>query len=186
MGMYFVQREIPKYEAQALAKVFLNALDDRIGMPAMGAFVVAILDQSECSFFIKRVQKHFGKRLRFVLRNFPLNEIHPHAESAAETAEFAGAHGKFWEMHDLLFESKNRLGGELFQELAKRLKLASADLLAALEKREFLAKVRADFAGGARSGVNGTPTFFINGRRDDDPFEYADLVAAIEAVLQSK
>ena len=135
---------------------------------------------------VKRVQKHFGKRLRFVFRNFPLNEIHPHAESAAETAEFAGAHGKFWEMHDLLFESQNRLGGELFQGLAKRLKLASADLLAALEKREFLAKVRADFAGGARSGVNGTPTFFINGRRDDDPFEYADLVAAIEAVLQSK
>ncbi len=56
---------------------------------------------------VKRVQKHFGKRLRFVFRNFPLNEIHPHAESAAETAEFAGAHGKFWEMHDLLFESVN-------------------------------------------------------------------------------
>src|SRR5260370_20448003 len=114
---------------------------------------------------VKRVQKHFGKRLRFVFRNFPLNEIHPHAESAAETAEFAGAHGKFWEMHDLLFESQNRLGGELFQHLASRLKLASADLLSALEKREFLPHVRSDFPAGARSGVNGTPTCFINGRR---------------------
>jgi protein-disulfide isomerase len=135
---------------------------------------------------VKRVQKHFGKRLRFVFRNFPLGEMHPHAEFAAETAEFAGAHGKFWEMHDLLFESQNRLGGELFQELAKRLKLASADLLTALEKREFLPRVRADFAGGVRSGVNGTPTFFINGQRHDASFEYVDLVAAIEAVLQSK
>jgi protein-disulfide isomerase len=135
---------------------------------------------------VKRVQKHFGKRLRFVFRNFPLGEMHPHAEFAAETAEFAGAHGKFWEMHDLLYESQNRLGGELFQELAKRLKLAWADLLTALEKREFLARVRADFAGGVRSGVNGTPTFFVNGKRHDAPFEYVDLVAAIEAVLQSK
>jgi len=133
---------------------------------------------------VKRVQKHFGKRLRFVFRNFPLNEIHPHAESAAETAEFAGAHGKFWEMHDLLFESQNRLTGELFQVLAKQLKLASADLLTALQKREFLARVRADFAGGVRSGVNGTPTFFVNGLRHDASFEYVDLVAAIEAVLQ--
>jgi protein-disulfide isomerase len=135
---------------------------------------------------VKRVQKHFGKRLRFVFRNFPMGEIHPHAEFAAETAEFAGAHGKFWEMHDLLFENQNRLGGELFQELAKQLKLASADLLSALEKREFLARVRADFAGGVRSGVNGTPAFFINGQRHDAPFEYVDLVAAIEAALQSK
>ena len=135
---------------------------------------------------VKRVQKHFGKRLRFVFRNFPLGEMHPHAEFAAETAEFAGTHGKFWEMHDLLYERQNRLGGELFQELAKRLKLASADLLTALETREFLDRVRADFAGGVRSGVNGTPTFFINGQRHDAPFEYADLVAAIEAVLQSK
>jgi protein-disulfide isomerase len=135
---------------------------------------------------VKRIQKHFGKRLRFVFRNFPLGEMHPHAEFAAETAEFAGTHGKFWEMHDLLFESQNRLGGELFEELAKRLKLASADLHTALETREFLVRVRADFAGGVRSGVNGTPTFFINGQRHDTPFEYADLVAAIEAVLQSK
>ena len=135
---------------------------------------------------VKRVQKHFGKLLRFVFRNFPLGEMHPHAEFAAETAEFAGTHGKFWEMHDLLFESQNRLAGKLFQELAKRLKLASADLLTALETREFLARVRADFAGGVRSGVNGTPTFFMNGQRHDAPFEYADLVAAIEAVLQSK
>jgi len=65
---------------------------------------------------IKRVQKRFGKSLRFVFRNFPLSELHPQAESAAETTEFAGVRGKFWEMHDLLFENQERLsGGPLFE-----------------------------------------------------------------------
>jgi protein-disulfide isomerase len=132
---------------------------------------------------VQRVQKHFGKRLRFVFRNFPLNEMHPHAESAAESAEFAGGRGKFWEMHDLLFENQDRLDGALFQELAQKLKLAPTDLREALEKREYMARVRADFTGGVRSGVNGTPTFFINGQRHDGPFEYQDLVGAIEGAL---
>ncbi|HEV3218876.1 MAG TPA: thioredoxin domain-containing protein [Candidatus Acidoferrales bacterium] len=132
---------------------------------------------------VKRIQKHFGDRLRLVFRNFPLKEMHPHAEFAAETAEFAAAHGKFWEMHDALYENQTHLGGPLYEELAKKLKLAPADLAASLEKREFQAKVRADFSGGVRSGVNGTPTFFINGQRHDDSYEYEVLVAAIEAAL---
>ena len=132
---------------------------------------------------VKLIQKHFGKRLRFVFRNFPLNESHPHAESAAESAEFAGAHGKFWEMHDLLFENQDRLSGDLYLELAQELHLAPADLQRALEERKYQARVRADFTGGVRSGVNGTPTFFINGRRHDGPFEYEDLLGAIEEAL---
>ena len=132
---------------------------------------------------VKLIQKHFGKRLRFVFRNFPLNESHPHAESAAESAEFAGAHGKFWEMHDLLFENQDRLSGDLYLELAQELQLAPADLQRALEERKYRARVRADFSGGVRSGVNGTPTFFINGQRHDGPFEYEDLMGAIEEAL---
>jgi protein-disulfide isomerase len=135
---------------------------------------------------VKRVQKHFGERLRFVFRNFPLSQMHPNAESAAEVSEFAAAHGKFWEMHDLLFENQNRLGIELYAELAQQLKLAPADPSAALQKKEYLSKVRSDFSGGVRSGVNGTPTFFINGQRHDAPVEYGDLVAAIEAALSAK
>ena len=73
---------------------------------------------------VKRLQKHFSQRLRFVFRNFPLNEIHAQAEVAAEAAEFAAAHGKFWEMQDLLFENQTRFSPPLFQELAQ--KLASA------------------------------------------------------------
>jgi protein-disulfide isomerase len=133
---------------------------------------------------VKRVQKHFGKKLRFVFRNFPLAEMHPHAESAAESAEYAGAQGKFWEMHDGLFENQAQLGGALYLKLAQQLGLPPQDLRAAVEKREFLARVKSDFTGGVRSGVNGTPTFFINGKRYDGSFEFADLVEAIETAIE--
>ena len=129
---------------------------------------------------IKRVQKHFGKSLRFVFRNFPLSELHAHAESAAETAEFAGARGKFWEMHDLLFENQERLSGDLYFELAEQLSLPIETLRKALEDGTYQARVRADFSSGVRSGVNGTPTFFVNGKRHDGPFDYEALVPAIQ------
>ena len=134
---------------------------------------------------VKQVQKHFKKRLRFIFRNFPLSEMHANAEAAAETAEFAGAEGKFWEMHDLLFENQARLGDALFAELSERLKLSSSELDQALEQKTFEARVRADFSGGVRSGVNGTPTFFINGVRHDAPFDYDTLVSAIHEVLDA-
>jgi protein-disulfide isomerase len=86
-------------------------------------------------------------------------------------------------MHDLLFDNQNRLGGDLYLELAQELQLAPADLQRALEERKYRARVRADFTGGVRSGVNGTPTFFINGQRHDGPFEYEDLEGAIEDAL---
>jgi len=132
---------------------------------------------------VKAVQEHVGKRLRFVFRNFPLTRIHPEAESAAETAEFAGAHGRFWEMHDGLYENQGSLGLPLYLSLAKALRLPEQDLTDALKNRTFRPKVRTDFMGGLKSGVNGTPTFFINGRRHDASFEFNDLVAAIEAEL---
>ena len=135
---------------------------------------------------VKKVQKHFGKKLRFVFRNFPLAEMHPNAESAAEIAEFAGAHKKFWEMHDALFENQEQLGGPLYLRLAQELALSPQALRESVEKREFLSHVKSDFTGGVRSGVNGTPTFFINGKRHDASFEYADLVEAIDAALQSE
>jgi protein-disulfide isomerase len=129
---------------------------------------------------VKRLQRHFGKHLRLVYRNFPLTQLHPHAESAAEAAEFAGSKGKFWETHDLLFENQSRLGMALYEAIAEELGLSALELREALITREFLPTVRADFAGGVRSGVNGTPTFFINGERHDGPYEYEFLEAAIE------
>jgi protein-disulfide isomerase len=133
---------------------------------------------------VKRLQKHFGGRLRFVFRNFPLREMHPHAQAAAETAEFAAAHGKFWEMHDLLYENQERLGGDVFLELADALELPRTALTQALEGGQFTARVRADFASGVRSGVNGTPTFFINGLRHDGPNEFAELLEAVDEAAE--
>jgi len=135
---------------------------------------------------VKRLQKHFGKRLLFVFRNFPLGQMHPHAESAAETAEFAGSHDKFWEMHDLLYENQYRLGDRLLEELTQKIDLDPAQLRDALEKGKFQPRVRADFVGGVRSGVNGTPTFFIGGIRHDGPYDFATLVDAIEQASTSK
>ena len=132
---------------------------------------------------VQRVEKHFGHRLCFVFRNFPLTQIHPHAEAAAQTTEFAATQGKFWEMHDLLLENQPRLNFALLETLAGELDLDPVALAAALESGEFAERVRADFAGGVRSGVNGTPTFFINGQRHDGPFDYPALVGAINAAL---
>ena len=132
---------------------------------------------------VKAVKKHFGKQLRFVYRHFPLTQIHPHAETAAETAEFAGVNGRFWDMHDGIFENQDRLSVALLAELAEELELSAEDLAAALESREFAPVVKAQFLGGVRSGVNGTPTFFINGYRYEGMHEFEDLVEAIDAVL---
>ena len=131
---------------------------------------------------VKAIQKHFDHQLRFVFRHFPLTQVHPHAESAAETAEFAGTHARFWEMHDSLFENQSMLSLPLYIAFAKELGLSEDALADALERGTFRPKVRSDFMGGLQSGVNGTPTFFINGKRLDAPA--SDLAAAIEAELE--
>ncbi|UKJ76494.1 DsbA family protein [Azospirillum brasilense] len=129
---------------------------------------------------VQLVQKHYGRQLRFVFRHFPLTEVHPNAQSAAESAEFAGAHGRFWEMHDLLFENQERLGIPLLFAAVRSLGLSETELRDALAEGTYTPKVRDDFLGGVRSGVNGTPAFFINDRRHDGPFDFPHLVAAID------
>ena len=130
---------------------------------------------------VKRLQEYFGRDLCFVFRNFPLTAVHPQAEPAAETAEFAGMHGKFWQAHDALYENQEALGPILYLELVKTLQLSVVGLRQAVEEGNCRAQVRADFSGGVRSGVNGTPTFFINGRRHDGGLDLESLADAIEA-----
>src|SRR5258705_8894722 len=129
---------------------------------------------------VNQVELFFRGRMRFVFRHFPRSEIHPHAEIAAESAEFAGAAGRFWEMHDALFENQSRLSITTIFLIAAELGLPETALRHALETGQFRNKVRNDFVGGVRSGVNGTPTFFINGVRHDGPYDYASLVAGIQ------
>ena len=114
---------------------------------------------------VKAVQRELGSQLRFVFRNFPLAEIHPHARHAAQAAEAAAAQGKFWEMHDLLFEHQHALEDEDLIGYAKSLGLDAEQLARELEAGTYAKRVRDDFRSGVRSGVNGTPTFFLNGER---------------------
>jgi protein-disulfide isomerase len=134
---------------------------------------------------VKQLQKHFGKRLLFVFRNFPLSQIHPWAEPAAEAAEFAGQQDKFWEMHDLLYENQESLSDALFSKLAESLGLSSAQMETAVTEHANHARIRADFTGGVRSGVNGTPTFFINGQRHDESYDFETLREAIELAMNT-
>lgn len=129
---------------------------------------------------VKRIQKHFGKRLRFVFRNFPLVESHPHAGQAALAAEFAATQQKFWEMHDALYENQEALDLSNLLTYGQTLGLAEAELKSAIENETFAEKIKNDFMGGIKSGVNGTPSFFINGTRHNGSFNYDDLVAALE------
>jgi protein-disulfide isomerase len=166
----------------------ISAEDHLQGNPAADCVLVEYGDY-QCPYcgqaypVVKRLQKHFGDSLLFVFRNFPLTELHPWAEAAAETAEFAGFHGKFWEMHDLLFENQRNFGQALFLELTESVCLPPADLLSAVNEKTYRPRVRADFAGGVRSGVNGTPSFFINGQRHNGSFEFSSLSSAIERTL---
>lgn len=121
----------------------------------------------------------------FVFRNFPLREMHPNAERAAETAEFAAANDKFWEMHDLLYENQQNLEDESLFGLANQLRLPAEKLREALQTGAYQSRVKADFDGGVRSGVNGTPTFYIDGQRHDGSFDYETLLAAAQECLRA-
>jgi protein-disulfide isomerase len=116
---------------------------------------------------LKEVQRRLGSQLRFVFRNFPLKEAHPHAQHAAEAAEAAGAQGKFWEMHDAIFEHQDALEDPDLAQYADALGLDADRLARELEAGVYAKRVRNDFRSGVRSGVNGTPTFFLNGLRYD-------------------
>ncbi len=132
---------------------------------------------------VKAVQEQFGDILRFVFRNFPLTQIHSEAESAAETAEFAASQGKFWQMHEQLFDNQKNLGEPLYEKLSSSLGMDVAGLHKALHEKTYAPHVREDFSGGVRSGVNGTPTFFINGQRYDGPVDASNMIGEMNAVL---
>ena len=129
---------------------------------------------------LKAVQRRLGGRLRFVFRNFPLTQNHPHAQHAAEAAEAAGAQGAFWEMHDRLFERQFALADRDLREYAQDLGLDAARLGRELAAHQYAARVREDFRSGVVSGVNGTPTFYLNGARYDGAWDLETLLAALE------
>jgi protein-disulfide isomerase len=130
---------------------------------------------------LKKLLQRFGDRLRFVFRNFPLSESHPHAEHAAETAEAVadvGGNAAFWAMHDLLYEHQSALEDEDLAGYASDVGVDGAAVERALDKHTYRSRVREDFKSGVLSGVNGTPTFFINGTRFDGEWPDIETFAA--------
>jgi protein-disulfide isomerase len=133
---------------------------------------------------VKEVQRRLGRRLCMVYRHFPLAEIHPYALMAAEAAEAAGAQGRFGQMHDTLFENQDALGEADLVRYAGAIGLDVRRFVADLAQRTHEDRVREDFMSGVRSGVNGTPTFFINGRRHDGPWDADTLSDALLAAAR--
>jgi protein-disulfide isomerase len=129
---------------------------------------------------VKQVQAQMEDRLRFVFRNFPISTSHPHAEQAAEAAEAAEAQGRFWEMHDHLYEHQRHLEPQDLRGYAAELGLDVERFEDELAQHVHEARVREDFMSGVHSGVNGTPTFYINGLRHDDSYGADTLLAALE------
>jgi protein-disulfide isomerase len=128
---------------------------------------------------VEEVRALLGDQLRFVFRNFPLSNAHPNAEAAAEAAAAAGAQGRFWEMHDVLFEHQDALALEDLLGYAGQLGLDVPRVAAELASRVHRPRVREDFLSGVRSGVNGTPSFFVNGVRFDGVWDTASLIEAL-------
>jgi protein-disulfide isomerase len=160
--------------------------DDHAQGPVDAPVTLVEYGDYECPYcgkaypIVKRIQARMGDRLRFVFRNFPLAELHPNAAAAAAMAEAAALQGKFWEMHDVLFEHQHALDPGNLKTYARALDLDRVVLEQTLEGGAPEARVRKDFTSGVRSGVNGTPTFFINGRRfDGDWTDEEAFVAAL-------
>ena len=132
---------------------------------------------------VQTLRSEMGHWLCFAYRHFPLTEVHPHAEHAAESSEGAGELGKFWEMHDVLFRNQRALADGDLIRYARTLDIDPRWTADALRTGAYEPEVRDDFVGGVRSGVNGTPTFYVNGVRHDGPWDLPSLRAALQAVL---
>jgi protein-disulfide isomerase len=135
---------------------------------------------------LKRVKARLGERLRFVYRHFPLADVHPHAEHAAEASESAGARGgagAFWAMHDQIFEHQDALDDASLASYAMQAGVDGSAVLSDLAEGRYRQRIRDSFRSGARAGVNGTPTLFIEGIRYDGSPDEASLVAVLERAV---
>jgi len=158
--------------------------------PASAGVTLVEYGDYECPYcgiaypIVKQLQSAIGSNMRFVFRNFPLKEAHPHALHAAIAAEAVGLHGEpaFWKMHDALYEHQRALDDPHLFQYAKKLGATSEEIAAAFEGGPAMDRVRTDFRGGIKSGVNGTPTFYVNGVRYDEDWT---KIAAFLSVLRA-
>jgi protein-disulfide isomerase len=167
----------------------VNAVDHAIG-PDHAPVTIVEYGDFECpnckqaAPAVKLLFERFVGKVRVVYRHFPLEEVHPHAMQAAQAAECAAAQGKFWQMHDLLFENQRHLKASQLRGYAEQLQLDMARYSAEMDDEIYLQRVREHMRSGDESGVRGTPTFFINGAIQDVSFGLHLLVEGVEAVLR--
>lgn len=169
-------------------KVPISSEDHMIGNPNLPITLVEYGDY-ECShcreahYIVKEIVDQFNKHLRYIFRHFPLTQTHTHAEMAAEAAEFAASKNRFWEMHDLIFENQEQLplGIPFLLELGEIVNLPMKELNDSIVNGNFESKIKKDVLGGIKSGVNSTPTFYINNKKFNGSPK--DLAATIDSFL---
>jgi protein-disulfide isomerase len=159
---------------------------DHIRGPVNAPVTLVEYGDYECPYcaaahpIVAAIMSQAGGVVRFAFRHFPLTTIHPHAEMAAEAAEAAAAQGRFWDMHDTLYANQQQLGSPALLAYASGLGLDVSRFGNAVAGHVHLPKISEDFMSGVRSGVNGTPTFFINGVRHDGSWDYPSLAIAVQ------
>jgi protein-disulfide isomerase len=165
---------------------------DHVSGPLEAPLQLVEYGDYECPFcgtahpVVQELERLLSDRLCFAYRHFPILGAHPHALRAAEAAEAAAAQGQFWAMHNRLFEHQDLLGDEMLVTHAVRLGLDAARFVEDLRSQRFVPRVQEDLSSGARSGVNGTPTFFVNGQRYDGPPEVQSLIDALQVTASMR
>jgi protein-disulfide isomerase len=170
--------------------LFPDGAIDHIHGPASAPVTLIEYGDFECPSCLqaynalKIIIPHFGQQLRFVFRHFPLREVHPHAELAAETAEAAGAQGKFWPMYDLLFTHQQHLKEKQLLDYAAQVGLDLPRYKNEMNDHVYLQRVQEHMLSGRHLGVRSTPTFYLNGVVTDVTFGLKHLHEAIDKLLQ--
>jgi protein-disulfide isomerase len=164
--------------------------EDHVDGPERAELELVMYGDFQCPYctaafpIVHRIRDQLAGRLLFAFRHFPLREIHPDAERAAEAAEAAAAQGAFWQMHDRMYESRGALGREDLIHYASELGLDTERFAAELDSGEHAPRVQRDVDSGLGSGVTGTPAFFVGGRQHTGSFDAQSLTAALEATAQ--
>ena len=162
--------------------------DDHSQGPEDTALMIVQYGDYQCSYcamahpILKKLRQTFPKDLKFVFRHFPMTTIHPYAVIAAQAAEAAGLQGKFWEMHDTIYENQETLDPDNLIQDAESLGLDPLQFTNDMSSPAIEEKIDRDFYGGTRSGVDGTPSFFINGYRYDGDWSYPSLFRVLRLI----
>lgn len=164
---------------------------DHVLGPAEAPVTLVEYGDYECPYcgmaypMVVSILERMGDSIRFAYRHFPLTQLHPHAQHAAEMAEAADTKGKFWPMHAMLYTNQHALEDEDLISYVAQLGIHPDWAAHSLETHTLAPRVREDFMSGVRSGVNGTPTFFINGVRHDGPWDEPTLLEALQSAAMT-